>query len=272
MSARRALCIGIDDYPGGGALNGAVADARAWAALLTERCGFAAGDVQLLLDRQATAAAIRAAMATLVQGAAAGDSLALVLAGHGSMASVAAEPPDAAPAVEPVFCPVDLMAHRVALREVLALGAALPKGAHLGVVVDASFDVTITRAAVTEDEIGVSPGSDVRRRSLFPAAFRASMRGPVVPTEALVPPPGMALLMAARPHQCAHEGFFRRGYRGACSWHATEWLRAQQPPPSWRALAAALQAQLPSHQYPQQPVLLGRAVDLAAPVFFADPG
>lgn len=272
MSNRRAVCVGINDYPGGGALNGAVADARAWAGLLGERFGFAAGDVQLLLDRQASAAAIRSAMAALVAGAGAGDSLVLVLAGHGSMASVAATPADAAATAEPVFCPVDLLTHRVAMREVLDLGKALPRGAHLSVVVDASFAVTITRSAVTEDEISVAPGSDVRRRSLFPAAFRAPMGGRRLPAELPAPPAGMVMLMAAGAHECAHEGFFRRAYRGACSWHATEWLRAQPGAPSWRALGAALHAAVPAATHPQCPVLLGRAADLARPVFFTAPG
>lgn len=269
---RRALCVGVNDYPGGGVLNGAVADARAWAGLLVERFGFGAGDVQLLLDRQASAAAMRSAMASLVAGAGAGDSLVLVLAGHGSMASVAAAPADAAAVAEPVFCPVDLLAHRVAMREVQDLGKTLPRGAHLSVVVDASFAVTITRAAVTEDEISVAPGSDVRRRSLFPAAFRAPMGGRSMPAALPPPPPGMVMLMAAAPHECAHEGFFRRGYRGALSWHATEWLRAQPRPPTWRALGTALRAAVPAATHPQCPVLMGRAADLAKPVFFAVPG
>lgn len=267
MTVRRALCIGIDDYPGGGSLNGAVADARAWAALLGER--FGCREVALLTNRAASAAGIRRALEGLAADTAAGDSLVLVLAGHGSMA--VAEGGGDGP-VEPVFCPFDLMAHRVALREMLALGQALPARAHLSVVLDASFAVTITRAAVTEDEIAVSPGSDVRRRSLFPAAFRAPMTAERIPPDsALAPPPGTVLLAASAAHECAHEGFFPRGYRGALSWHAIEWLRTCPSTARWRDLAKTLATRVPSPVYAQRPRLIARPADLAKAVFFSKP-
>jgi len=52
----RALCIGINDYPGTDSdLSGCVNDANDWAAVLKKR-GFT---VTMLLDRKATGAAIR---------------------------------------------------------------------------------------------------------------------------------------------------------------------------------------------------------------------
>lgn len=265
MTVRRAVCIGINDYPGGGSLNGAVADAKAWAELLAGR--FGCTEVQVLIDRAATAAGIRQGMATLLEGVEPGDSLVLTLAGHGSMASGRGATEDD---VEPVFCPFDLQAHRVPLREILALGQQLPARAHLSVVLDASFAVTITRAAVTEDEVAVAPGSDVRRRSLFPAAFRARMSAYEVPDEAAFErPPRTILLTAAGVRECAHEAFFRRAYRGALSWHATEYLRTSPPGARWRDLMGQLAMRLPNVNFVQKPRLLASTKDQAQPVFFA---
>jgi hypothetical protein len=266
MTVRRAVCIGINDYPGGGSLNGAVNDAKAWAEVLAGR--FGCTQVQVLIDRAATAAGIRHAMATLLEGAEPDDALVVTLAGHGSMAAGSVIEVE----VEPVFCPFDLQSHRVPLREILALGRQLPERAHLSVVLDASFAVTITRTAVTEDEVAVTPGSDVRRRSLFPAAFRARTSAHQVPDEkAFERPPRTVLLAAAGVTECSHEAFFRRAYRGALSWHATEYLRTSPPGTRWRDLMRQLAMRLPSASTPQKPRLLAPTVDQAQPVFFATP-
>lgn len=267
MGAPRALCVGIDDYPGGGVLNGAVADARAWAELLVQSFGFAAADVTCLLDREASAAAIRAAMTRLVEGTVKDDVRVLVLAGHGSTAPTSAASEAGS---EYVFCPVDLADRRIAIREVLELGRQMAKGAHLTIVLDCSFAVTITRAAVTEDELGVNPTSDLRRRSLFPGAFIVGVRpffGSGRPLPPLQPPPGTALLLASDEHDYALEGFFKGGYRGALSWHAQRCLRSGAVP-SFAALAACLQAGLPSATHPQRPVLRLAAPARSKPVFF----
>ncbi len=57
--AKKALCVGINDYPGEGSdLNGCVNDAKAWAELLIKNFSFPSGSVKVLLDGQATKAAM----------------------------------------------------------------------------------------------------------------------------------------------------------------------------------------------------------------------
>jgi hypothetical protein len=57
--ARKALCVGINDYPSDGSdLNGCVNDAKAWAGLLVEHFDFGKGNLRMLLDREATRASI----------------------------------------------------------------------------------------------------------------------------------------------------------------------------------------------------------------------
>ena len=79
--AKKALCIGINNYPGTQMdLQGCVNDANDWAAALTQR-GFA---VSNLLDSAATKAAMMTAMEDLIATASTGDSLVLTFSAHGT--------------------------------------------------------------------------------------------------------------------------------------------------------------------------------------------
>ena len=52
---KKALCIGINDYPYlGNDLRGCLNDANSWAKLLIDHYDFQAADVKLVLDNQAT--------------------------------------------------------------------------------------------------------------------------------------------------------------------------------------------------------------------------
>lgn len=83
--AKRAVCVGINDYPGvENDLGGCVNDARAWARLLVELCGFPQGGVRLVLDREATKRNVLSALDELAGGGRSGDVLAFVYSGHGT--------------------------------------------------------------------------------------------------------------------------------------------------------------------------------------------
>jgi hypothetical protein len=78
-STRRALCIGIDNYPDA-PLNGCVADARNWHGALTAH-GFTA---QLLVNEQATRAAVLDRLGELVSSSQPGDVVVVQYSGHGT--------------------------------------------------------------------------------------------------------------------------------------------------------------------------------------------
>ena len=79
--ARKALCIGINNYPGTHMdLQGCVNDAQDWTDVLQSR-GFV---ISALLDQQATKAAMMSAMRDLINNAVAGDSLVITFSGHGT--------------------------------------------------------------------------------------------------------------------------------------------------------------------------------------------
>ena len=66
---KRALCVGINDYPVRGAdLKGCVNDAKAWARLLEEHYRFEPANITMLLNKQATKQAILAALDDLIAG------------------------------------------------------------------------------------------------------------------------------------------------------------------------------------------------------------
>jgi metacaspase-1 len=83
--AKRAVLVGINKYAQPGAdLRGCINDVIDIKAALTELYGFADEDITTLLDRQATQAAMQAAITDLVASGEPGDVLVLHYSGHGS--------------------------------------------------------------------------------------------------------------------------------------------------------------------------------------------
>jgi len=83
--AKKALCVGINDYPYDGSdLNGCVDDARAWAELLVAHYDFVQPDVKLLLDAEATKANMLDGLKALLAGAGKGDTLVFTNSSHGT--------------------------------------------------------------------------------------------------------------------------------------------------------------------------------------------
>ena len=79
--ARRALCIGINGYPGTDmGLRGCLNDPQDGAAELARR-GF---ETTLLLNERAHKAALQSAMATVIDNAQPGDTVAITFSGHGT--------------------------------------------------------------------------------------------------------------------------------------------------------------------------------------------
>lgn len=82
---KRAVCVGINDYPGSeNDLGGCVNDAHAWAKLLVETCGFPKGEVRMILDGEATKRSMLSALDELVGDGRSGDALAFIYSGHGT--------------------------------------------------------------------------------------------------------------------------------------------------------------------------------------------
>jgi len=157
VPSRHALVVGIDTYPAEGAvsggrrflpLHGAVADARAFAALL-EKLGF--DRVTLLVDRDATRQGILDGLAALASDARPGDVRVFFYAGHGSQVRNSLSPE--LDLRDESFVPVDVGSVKggVEVRDLRdkelakALNAIIDTGALLTVGADSCHSGSVTR-------------------------------------------------------------------------------------------------------------------------------
>ena len=143
--ARKAFCVGINDYPGdGNDLNGCVNDANDWANLLVEHYDFPRSDVRVITDSEATKQNMVDGIKDLLAGAQADDVLVFTNSSHGSYV------PDRSgdePKYDEIICPYDIMDNVLEDDELRELFADLPEGVSLTVVSDSCFSGTVTRAA-----------------------------------------------------------------------------------------------------------------------------
>lgn len=263
MPDKRALCIGIDNYPGPEALNGCGNDARQWRDVLVRQHGFADDQVELLLDGEATGARLRERIAALFAGAGAGNVRVLTVSCHGSTALAA----DGSGLVE-VLCPVNVERGWLALADVAALTRELPSGARAFVVLDACFHGTVTRAAVAESLPGADPTSDVRVRYLAPALLGRKLPPPPAVPAGPVRWNALVLLASDMQPDRAYEGYVKGAYTGVLSHYACKALRTLPAGASYDDWLAAIRpAFLPSASYPQSPRLVGSASARRRPIF-----
>ena len=140
---KRALCIGINDYPVAGAdLKGCVNDAKAWAAVLIDHFGFDPKNVTTLLDSQATKQHVLAAVDELLAGAQKGDVLVFTNSSHGTY--VADRDGDES-RYDEAICPWDMKKNLIIDDELRQRFANIPDGVRLTVISDSCFSGSVTR-------------------------------------------------------------------------------------------------------------------------------
>ena len=255
--AKRALCIGINDYPGTGSdLAGCVNDAHDWRAALEQR-GF---QVRQLLDGQATKQAMVAAIQELVQVADSGDIVIVQYSGHGSYIFDAnSDEPDG---TDEVLCPHDIAQNRpLSDDELHDLFSERQRGVKIVLISDSCHSGTVARLAPA-----LEPQAAARRvRFLPPATF--------LPADALVgagtqvralrrpaSPPGRhaALLMAGcQDTEYSYDAQFGGRPNGAFSYVALRALEALGEGATYQDWYQAIRGRLPSTDYPQTPNLFG---------------
>jgi metacaspase-1 len=141
--AKRALCVGINNYPGtDDDLSGCVRDGRAWASLLVDHYDFTKSDVALLLDKQATHAAVVKGLKRLLQGARSGDVLVFTNSSHGTY--LADDNVDE-PSYDEALCPWDAKEKLLVDDELRELFSAVPTGVRFTVLLDSCFSGSGTR-------------------------------------------------------------------------------------------------------------------------------
>ncbi|MBM7505363.1 caspase domain-containing protein [Agromyces aurantiacus] len=150
VSNRRALCIGIDDYPTErDRLRGCVADAKMWREAFAAR-GF---DVTMLVNGEATRDAILTGILDLVSEAAPGDVLAIQYSGHGTTApDLDGDETAGEESEDEALCPVDFRDGALVIDDDLArIWEVIPSGVSVTLFFDCCHSGEANRAPLAEE-------------------------------------------------------------------------------------------------------------------------
>jgi metacaspase-1 len=263
---KRALCVGINDYPGRGSdLKGCVNDARAWAALLIDHFGFESSDVTLLLDEQATRRRILGGIDRLVAGAKKGDVLVFTNSSHGTY--VADDDGDES-RYDEAMCPYDMKKQLILDDELRERFATLPSGVRLTVISDSCFSGSVTRAFAppTPDDRRrrfVNP-SDLGRREI------AGVRRKAVPRSIEKFPERKmreVLVSGCRDNQYSYDARFGDIYHGAMTHFAMEIIRAADYRITYDDLWDELVVRLDAEGFDQEPQVEGKTTNTRRQLF-----
>jgi hypothetical protein len=259
--AKRAFCVGINDYPYDGSdLNGCVNDANAWADLLITHFDFPRSDVKVILDSEATKANMVAGIKELLAGAGSGDVLVFTNSSHGTYR---AETGGDEPTYDEALCPYDVADNLLLDDELRELFAGLPRGVSLTVISDSCHSGTVTRAAVGEILPGLRVPDDRRVRFLNPA-----LRGEAIldnpwkarPTGQLKYPESKmreVLLSGCTDKEYSYDALIGGTYHGAMTYYALQAIREANYKITYAQLHARLNFLLDEGGYPQHPQLEG---------------
>ncbi len=265
--AKKALCIGINNYPGTHMdLQGCVNDALDWAAALQGR-GFAA---TVLIDSKATKAAMISSLGALIQGASKGDNLVITFSGHGTY-----QPDtdgDEVDGLDEALCPYDLQTNGAALTddEIKMLFTKRKAGVRIVLIADSCHSGTVTRAAKAEE------GADTRPRFMpmgnwLPAnMLPKNLAGK--PALTIAAPLGASPLLAAYsralgdlllagckegPNNYSYDAKINGRFNGAFTFYALKALKTLKTEATYADWHKAIIKYLPSASYPQSPQIVG---------------
>jgi hypothetical protein len=250
----KALCIGINDYPGtGNDLSGCVNDANDWASELKGR-GFT---VSILLDAMATRAAMVAAIGGMIQGAVKGDTLILTYSGHGTwVPDRNGDEPDGR---DEALCPYDLSTKGALLDDdIHALFSRRVAGVRIVLISDSCHSGSVTRGLDEELDPGMPkirfmpPEAWMPKDQLPPAQLRT-----VAPRAGFTRAGGDLLLAGCQDTEYSWDTSFNGRPNGAFTFYALKALRDAKPPATYEAWFNKIRAYLPSTRLPQSPQIFG---------------
>lgn len=171
---RLALCVGIDAYPAPEhRLGGCVNDARNWQRAL----GTLGFETRLLLDADASRAALERELDRLVGQSRAGDVIVFQYSGHGTRAPDLNG--DEEDSIDEALCPVDFASGALYIDDDIAqLFARIPDGVNMTCFMDCCHSGTNSRFAVglSPGELARPPGAKARFVTLAPEMIEAHRR------------------------------------------------------------------------------------------------
>lgn len=255
---KRALCVGINDYPVRGSdLRGCVNDAKAWAALLEEHFGFDRANIRVLLDKQATKAGVFEALDDfLLANAKRGDVLVFANSSHGTYV---ADTDGDESRYDEAICPWDMKRELIVDDELRERFARLPNGVRLTVISDSCFSGTVIRGPG-----GIDTPDDRTPRFVRPKLLGrreiAGVRHVAQPnTIERYPESAMreVLLSGCRHDQYSFDAKFGRKHHGAMTHFALEIIAESDYDLTYEQLRNELVARLELEGFDQEPQLEG---------------
>lgn len=268
---KKALCVGINDYPyDGNDLKGCVNDATDWAQLLIAHYDFPSSDVQLLTDAQAKKAPVIAALKGLLAGAQAGDVLVFTNSSHGTYVT---EKGGDEPNYDEAICPHDIDANLILDDELRELFTGLAKGVRLTVISDSCFSGTVTRARVGEILPGSQTPDDRRVRFLNPALrgakvlnnpWKAKPRGATLYPQSTMKE---VLLSGCTDQEYSYDARIGGKYHGAMTYYALRAIKAANYKLTYTQLNKNLAKLIHDAGYPQHPQAEGASGNKRRQIF-----
>jgi hypothetical protein len=260
---KKALCVGINTYPIQGMdLSGCVNDAHAWASLLNEHYDFPTADISMLIESEATYAAIIAGLKSLLAGAQPGDVLVFTNSSHGTYL-VDADGDESM--YDEALCPYDVVDHPLVDDELRVLFSDLPAGVRLTVISDSCHSGTVTRAV---------PFTPDRRKPRFlrPKALGLpELDNPRAcrPDDGTYPASGMkeVLLAACRDIQYAFDATLDGTPHGVFTYHALATIAASDYAITYRELRERVLSTLQASAYDQEPQCEGSDENIDRQIF-----
>ncbi len=273
-SNRKALCVGINEfknYPGA-ALQGCVNDSNAMSGLLQRLLGFAAGDITVLHDAEATKANIMTQLKSMVEGAKAKKYSYLVfsLSSHGTQVPDRnGDEPDHA---DEAFCPHDLTQsgdhwdskHIIADDELRDLFIQLPPNVLLEVYLDTchsgtglkAIDMLLDRKPRYLPPPSLEGFAELEGRSPRGLSLRLMEKGIV----------HHILWAACRADQTSADANIAGGWHGAFTYYFCKEMLACNNSLSRAQVLAKVRADLVAGRYNQTPQLECEATKRQVPV------
>ncbi len=164
---RRALLVGINDYPDpANRLEGCVNDVFLMSSVLQE-CGFAAEDIRVVLDERATAEGILERLRWLLEGVRAGDERVLFYSGHGAQIP-AYGVSDEVDHLDECLVPFDFdwtPARAITDKQFLSMYSQLPYDSYFAAIFDCCHAGGMAREGGRRVR-GITPPDDIRHRAL----------------------------------------------------------------------------------------------------------
>ena len=259
--AKRALCIGINNYPGmQNDLSGCINDVRDWSAALKAR-DFT---VTTLTDSNATKKNMEQAIGKLMTDTQVGDVAVLQYSGHGSY--VADADADENDGRDECLCPYDVNNAVITDDELYDLFDKAPKGARVVFLSDSCHSGTVMRVAPA---VGVT-AKPTKPRFLPPSAFldaREARRAAAVSRSTSTTRPLLGVLISGcQDVQTSADAWFGNRANGAFTYYALQALKGLKKTATYRDWHRAIRKLLPNTSYDQRPNLFASNAQRMWPV------